>query len=182
MYIETHGIPRSIRLDQAKCLVGNQVKTFGNKNNIDIIEAPVNDHRAIGLVERLFQTIKNRSSTAPVPAAQQTRTSDRNRRSPSYYGFESSTPNSTILPPPKRPRRAGDVESFQPPPDSIVESVQQIAKNQPEKQNISPLIGHVSPPAPRHPPLLEIATPTLVQSMTALEAEEQQSDNNEWDI
>ena len=83
------------------------------------------------------------SSTAPVPAAQQTRTPDRNRRSPSYYGFESSPPNSTILPPPKRPRRAGDVESFQPPPDSIGESVQQIAENQPEEQNISPPIGHV---------------------------------------
>ena len=54
IYIENHGIPRSIRLDQAKCSVGNQV------NNIDIIEAPVNDHRAIGLVERLIQTIKNR--------------------------------------------------------------------------------------------------------------------------
>ena len=60
MYIETHGIPRSIRLDQAKCLIGHQVKTFCNKNNIEIIEAPVNDHRAIGLVERLIQTIKNR--------------------------------------------------------------------------------------------------------------------------
>ena len=121
------------------------------------------------------------SSTAPVPAAP-TRTSHRNRRSPSYYGFESSPPNSTILPPPKRPRRAGDVESFQPPADSIVESVQQIAENQPEEQNISPLIGHVSPPAPCNTPLLEIATPTLVQSMTALKAEEQQSDNDEWDI
>ena len=60
MYIENHGIARSIRLDQAKCLVGNQVKTFCNKNNIDIIEAPVNDNRAIGLVERLIQMIKNR--------------------------------------------------------------------------------------------------------------------------
>ena len=60
MNIEIHGIPRSIRLDQAKCLVGNQVKTFCNKNNIDIIEAPVNVHRAIGLVERLIQTIKKR--------------------------------------------------------------------------------------------------------------------------
>ena len=59
MYFEIHGIPRSMRLDQAKCLVGNQVKTFCNKNNIDIIEATVNDHRAIGLVERLIQTIKN---------------------------------------------------------------------------------------------------------------------------
>ena len=60
MYIETHGIPRSIRLDQAKCSVGNQEKTFCNKNNIENIEAPVNDHRGIGLVERLIQTIKNR--------------------------------------------------------------------------------------------------------------------------
>ena len=60
MYIENHGVPRSIRLDQAKCLVGNQVKTFCRKINIDIIEAPVNDHRAIGLVERLIQTIKIR--------------------------------------------------------------------------------------------------------------------------
>ena len=60
MYIENHGIPRSIRLNKAKCLVGNQVKTFCNKNKIDIIEGPVNDHGAIGLVERLIQTIKNR--------------------------------------------------------------------------------------------------------------------------
>ena len=60
MYIENQGIPRSIRLDQAKCLVVHQVKNFCNKNNIDIIEAPVNDHRAIGLVERLIQTIKSR--------------------------------------------------------------------------------------------------------------------------
>ena len=60
MYIENNGIPQSIRLDQAKRLVGNQLKTFCNKNNINIIEAPVKDHRAIGLVERLIQTIKNR--------------------------------------------------------------------------------------------------------------------------
>ena len=60
MYIENHGIPRSLRLDQAKFLVGNQAKTFCNTNNIDIIEAPVNNHRANGLVERLIQTIKNR--------------------------------------------------------------------------------------------------------------------------
>ena len=51
IYIEIHGIPRSIHLDEAKCLVGNQVKTFCDKKNIDIIEA---------LVERLIQTIKNR--------------------------------------------------------------------------------------------------------------------------
>ena len=60
MYIKNHKIPRYIRLDQAKCFVRNQVKTFYTRNNIQIIEAPVNDHRANGLVERLIQTIKNR--------------------------------------------------------------------------------------------------------------------------
>ena len=44
MYIENHGISRSNRLDQANCLVGNQIKTFCKKNNIDVIEALVNDH------------------------------------------------------------------------------------------------------------------------------------------
>ena len=47
-------------MDQAKCLVGNKEKTFCKRNNVEIIKAPVNDHRAIGLVERLIQTIKNR--------------------------------------------------------------------------------------------------------------------------
>ena len=60
MYIETHGIPRSIRLDQAKFLFGNQVKTFCTRNNIQIIEAPFNDNFVIGLVEGLIQTINNR--------------------------------------------------------------------------------------------------------------------------
>ena len=60
MYIETHRIPRSIRLDQAKCFVAHQLKIFCNKNDFEIIEAPVNNHRAIGLVERLIQTYNNR--------------------------------------------------------------------------------------------------------------------------
>ena len=40
-------------------MVGNQVKNFCNQNDIEIIEAPVNDHCPIGLVERLIQTIKS---------------------------------------------------------------------------------------------------------------------------
>ena len=74
------------------------------------------------------------------------------------------------------------MEYFQSPPESIAESVQHIAENQPEAQNISPLIGQVSPPAPRNPLLIDIDTPTLVQSMTALEAEKQHSDIDEWDM
>ena len=60
MYIEKHGIPRSIRLDQANSLIVNQLQTFCNKNNIEIIEAPVNNYCAIGLVERKIQLIRNR--------------------------------------------------------------------------------------------------------------------------
>ena len=59
-YIQIHGIPRSLRIDQARCHVGNQVKNFCMKNNITLIPAPANDHRAIGLVERLIGTIKQR--------------------------------------------------------------------------------------------------------------------------
>ena len=44
-------IPQPIRLDQARCLVGKQVRSFCNQNNIDICGAPAKDHKAIGLVE-----------------------------------------------------------------------------------------------------------------------------------
>ena len=59
-YIHTHGVPRSLRIDQARCLIGNQVKNFCAKNNISLIPAPANDHRAKGLVERLISTIEQR--------------------------------------------------------------------------------------------------------------------------
>ena len=74
-----------------------------------------------------------------------------------------------IAAPPKRPRRAGDVENYQPPPESIVKMVQNIADQQPAESNISPRIGDVSPPAPRDPSHLDIGTPRLVQSMTVFE-------------
>ena len=59
-YVLLHGILRSMRLDQARCKTGQQIKAFCNQNNIQLTEAPIHDHRAIGLVERLIQTIKNR--------------------------------------------------------------------------------------------------------------------------
>ena len=117
------------------------------------------------------------STSTPATVTQPKRSSDRNRRSPSYYGFESPSPDSTILPPPKRHRRAGDVENFQPPPESIVESVQHIAESRPEENNISPQIGDLS----RNPSLLEMSTPSLALSMTAFEAEGHNSEENEWD-
>ena len=61
-YIHIHGVTRNIRLDQARCLIGYKVKNFCKQYDINIITAPAHDHRAIGLVERLIQTIKRRLS------------------------------------------------------------------------------------------------------------------------
>ena len=59
-YITQHGVPRNIRLDQARCLKGNKIQQLCKRNNIELIYAPANDHRPIGLVERLIQTVKRR--------------------------------------------------------------------------------------------------------------------------
>ena len=47
-------------MDQASPLNGNQVKHFCIKNNIDLIPTPANDHRAVGLIERLISSTKQR--------------------------------------------------------------------------------------------------------------------------
>ena len=57
-YIHIYGVPRSLRIDQARCLIANQVKIFCTENIINLIPAPAIDHRAKGLVERLISTIK----------------------------------------------------------------------------------------------------------------------------
>ena len=57
-YIMQHGVPRNIRLDQARCLRGNRLQQLCKRNNIELIYAPANDNRPIGLVERLIQTVK----------------------------------------------------------------------------------------------------------------------------
>ena len=59
-YIHIQGVPRSLRIYQAHCLTGNQVKKFCVKNKITLLPAPSNDHRAKGLVKRLISTIKHR--------------------------------------------------------------------------------------------------------------------------
>ena len=70
-YVLLHGIPRAIRLDQARCQTGHQTKAFCSQNNIQLIEAPIHDHRAIGLVERLIQTIKDRLACIKTAARNQ---------------------------------------------------------------------------------------------------------------
>ena len=61
-YIKFHGIPRNIRCDQAQEFKSRQFEIFCKNNNIKLILAPVGDHRATGMIERLIQTIKRRLS------------------------------------------------------------------------------------------------------------------------
>ena len=61
-YIYQHGVPRTIRLDQARCFTGKKFEIFCTEDNITPLYAPANDHRAIGLVERIIQTIKRQLS------------------------------------------------------------------------------------------------------------------------
>ena len=56
----------------------------------------------------------------------------------------------------------------------MVETVQNIAIQQPEESNISPVIAEVSPNAPEVQTLIDQDTPTLVRSMKVLEAENQE--------
>ena len=53
-------VPGNVRLNQARCLKGNKVKNFGKHNTINIVKAPANNPRAIGLVQSLIQTTKSR--------------------------------------------------------------------------------------------------------------------------
>ena len=59
-HIVNHGVPRNIRSDQAQ---GNRAKKFllyCKSNNIKLIFAPVDDHRSMGMVQRLVRTLKSR--------------------------------------------------------------------------------------------------------------------------
>ena len=59
-YIDTHGIPESIKTDQLSGFKGKAMKKFCLENNIEQKFCPVGDHRGCGLVERTIRTIKRR--------------------------------------------------------------------------------------------------------------------------
>ena len=59
-YIDTHGIPESIKTYQFSGFKGKAMKKFCIENNIEQKFCPVGDHRGCGLVERTIQTIKRR--------------------------------------------------------------------------------------------------------------------------
>ena len=59
-YISNNGVPRRLRCDQAQTFRAKKFQHFCNSNNIKLLFAPVDDHRAIGVVERMIQTLKRR--------------------------------------------------------------------------------------------------------------------------
>ena len=59
-YISDNGVPRRLRGDQAQTVRAKKLQVFCKSNNIKLLFASVDDHRSIGVVERLIQTLKRR--------------------------------------------------------------------------------------------------------------------------
>ena len=57
-YISKNGVPRRLRYDQAQTFRAKKFKLFCNTNKIKLLFAPVDDHRAIGVVGRMIQNLK----------------------------------------------------------------------------------------------------------------------------
>ena len=58
-YIIAHGVPRQIRVDQGTNFMSKEVRTFCHIEGIEMLNSPVNDHRATGCGERTIGSIKN---------------------------------------------------------------------------------------------------------------------------
>ena len=82
-YIQFHAVPCSLTIDQVHCLIGNQVKKFCIKININLIFAPANDRRAISLIEVFISTTKQR----PACLKKQTRSPLRQHLKQYYTSF-----------------------------------------------------------------------------------------------
>ena len=52
-------MPRKIHVDQGTSFKSNEVKAFCDREGVEIIKSPVNDHRATGCVERTIGSLKN---------------------------------------------------------------------------------------------------------------------------
>ena len=57
-YIAAHGVPRQTRVDQGTNFMSENVGSFCQQEEIDLVVSPVNDHRATGCVERTVGSLK----------------------------------------------------------------------------------------------------------------------------
>ena len=64
--MQTHivnlGVPRNIRCDQAQGFRAKKFMIYCKSKNIKLIFAPVDDHRSMGMLERLIRTLNTRLS------------------------------------------------------------------------------------------------------------------------
>ena len=61
-HIVNHGVPRNIRCDQAQRFRAKKFMIYCKSKNIKLIFAPVDDHRSMGMLERLIRTLNTRLS------------------------------------------------------------------------------------------------------------------------
>ena len=73
-YCKVHGIPRSIRCDQAQAFKAKEFEIFCKNKNIKLVLAPAGDHRGTGMVERLIQTLKRRLAVLDIDPMSSTET------------------------------------------------------------------------------------------------------------
>ena len=59
-YISYNGVPRRLKYDQAKTFRATKLQLFCNTNHNKLHFAPVDDHGAIGVAERMIQTLKRK--------------------------------------------------------------------------------------------------------------------------
>ena len=59
-HIVSHGVPRNIRCHQAQGFRAKKFLIYCKTNSIKLLFAPVDDHRAMGMFERLIRTLKSR--------------------------------------------------------------------------------------------------------------------------
>ena len=59
-FISNNRVPGRLRCDQAQTFTKKKFQFFCNTNNFKLLFLPVDNHRAIGMVDRLIQTLKRR--------------------------------------------------------------------------------------------------------------------------
>ena len=59
-FFSKNGLPRQLQCDQAQTFRAKKFQLFCITNSLKLLFAPVDDHRAIGVVKRMIQTLKRR--------------------------------------------------------------------------------------------------------------------------
>ena len=58
--ISKNGVPHRLRCDQVQIFPAKKFQLFCKSKNVKLLFSPVDEHRSIGVVERLIKTLKRR--------------------------------------------------------------------------------------------------------------------------